>query len=253
MKLNSKAIKYSCLGLGIMLTSLESISANILPEIRTTVAISKADINRITCQFGRITSIDYAAGTGLTHKTHENGKSIIFLFQQLDNGIERKLISSKVSLLVGCDSEYYSMILDPQEIESQTIFLQLPQSELSAKKIKKQNKNKSTEEIIVNLVKQSRKNNLNQDSIFASKTNNKDIYIDKLQLKLISKNDISGTMYQVKKFVVISNIAKKLDEKMFLNSKLSNHQIAAISLDDYQLNDKQKYTYLHLVINKGDI
>jgi hypothetical protein len=226
-----------------------AVQANtVLPEIRTISPVSKADINRIYCPHGKITSIDYAAGTGLTHKANQDGKNVIILFKQLDYGTTKKLISKKVNLLVSCNNEYYPLVLDPQEVDSQTIILGLPNSEISAKKFNKSLASKTKDEIIVELIKQSRHN----QSHNVNDINNKDIYIDDIKLKLVNKIDIKGTNYQVNKFVVITNKPIQLTEKYFINSKISPYKFAAVSLDDIELTQDKNYTHLHIVFNKGE-
>lgn len=127
-------MKLKLLAVSLLFTQVYAI--NVMPEVRTTVSVSKTDINRISCQNGTISSVDYAANTGLTHNTHQNKKNIIILFQQLDDGRTRQIINSKVNMLIGCNDEYYPLILDPQEVDSQSIFLQTSKLERQARKNK---------------------------------------------------------------------------------------------------------------------
>ena len=233
--------------ISIIILSINAYAVTVVPEIRTTVEVSKTDINRVSCANGTITSIDYAAGTGLTHKTHDNTKNIIFLFQQLNNGTTKEVINSKVNLLISCNNEYYPLILEPQDIDSQTIHLALTQIEDKAKSNKELQK-KAREQILVDLIKQSRKNT--QDDVVESKTPPKNFFIDKFQLQLSAISAIYGTHYQLKKYVVLSSAPTRLDEKTFLSSKISNYKIVALSLDDYELNQDKDWTTLHVVIDK---
>ncbi len=229
----------------IIILSESVMSTVVMPEIRTVVPVSNRDMSRIKCVHGQIGSIDYVAGTGLIHKTHKNNKNTIINFQQLDNGVERKIINSKVNFGIVCNEEYYQLVLDPQALDTQVIFLQVSDTELKAKKTHQQNKNKSKQQILLGLIKRSR-----QDINYPQLEIN-DIFIDNLKLKLLGKLEVPGTQYQIKKFVVIANQDILLDEKIFLNTLLSSDTITAISLDDYQLNQEKKYTYLHVVTEKN--
>ncbi len=219
----------------------------VMPEIRTVVSVANKDISRIQCVHGRFGGVYYAKDTGLTHNKTKNGKNVTLLFQQLDTGIEQKIINSKVNLHITCGSAYYLLVLNPVENnDTPTIRLQLPDHEIITKKQTISTDDK--EQTLVALIKQSRASN-NQNN--QNKSNNKDVYIGKLQLKLSSQIDVVGTPYQLKKFTVISNQETSLTDKIFLNTTLSSYPIAAISLDDYQLNNDKNWTILHMVINKG--
>ncbi len=240
MKLNLKFL----LPLSLICTQVYAI--NVLPEIRTTVSVSKADINRISCTNGEINSIDYAADTGLTHKTHENKKNVILLFKQLSGSGRNKIINAKVNILVGCNNEYYPLILDPQEIESQSIFLQTSKLENEARKNNKES-NKGFDEGLIDLIKVER--NRYEDSEVI--TNNQIIHLNDLQIKRLSNRNIPGKNYRVNKYVVTSNKDVSLTETQFLNTKLSNYPIIAISIDDFKLNNNKNWTYLYLVVESG--
>ncbi len=240
MKLNLKFL----LPLSLICTQVYAI--NVLPEIRTTVSVSKADINRISCTNGEINSIDYAADTGLTHKAHENKKNVILLFKQLSSGGRNKIINAKVNILVGCNNEYYPLILDPQEIESQSIFLQTSKLENEARKNNKES-NKGFDEGLIDLIKVER--NRYEDSEVI--TNNQIIHLNDLQIKRLSNRNIPGKNYRVNKYVVTSNKDVSLTETQFLNTKLSNYPIIAISIDDFKLNNNKNWTYLYLVVESG--
>lgn len=222
----------------------QAYAVNVMPEIRTTIAISKTDINRINCQQGTITSIDYASDTGLTHKTHENKKNVIILFQQLSDGITNKIIDAKVNMLVGCNNEYYPLILDPQAIDSQSIFLQTSKLETTARK--NNQKNKTYDQVLVDLIKSAREGGVGGNS-----SKQKNIYLDGLQIKLLGKKNIPGSGYQVIKFTIISTKNVDLVETQFLNTKLTHYPIIAISLDDFKLDDKKRWTHLYLVVENG--
>lgn len=217
---------------------------NVMPEIRTTIAVSKADINRVSCSGGLIHSIDYAANTGLTHTIHQNKKNVVLLFKQLDVGGTRKIIGRKVNILIGCNEEYYPMILDPQEIDSQSIFLQTSKLETQSRKKNQEKNNKTREKMLVDLIISARENIQGTDDLQDA------FYIGDLQIKPLKKQDISGTNYQVTKFVVISNNSVNLVEKQFLDTRLSRHPISAISLDDFNLNQEKNWTHLYLVGEK---
>jgi hypothetical protein len=236
----------------LLLMAGVSNATTVLPEVRATVMVSKTDINRIECTNGVITSVDYAAGTGLIHKTHANGKNIILLFQQLDKGTSREVINSKVNILVGCNNEYYPLILDPQKVDSQTIHLQISQIEIGAEKNKQLIK-QTREQVLISLIKRSRSTDFEdiQNNIDGL---NQNIYINNYQLQLVGGVDIYGTNYQIKKFIVLSNNGSQsvaLSEKQFISDKLSSFSIAALSLDDYELNQDKNWTALHVVIDKG--
>jgi len=222
----------------------QAYAVNVMPEIRTTIAISKTDINRINCQNGKINSIDYAADTGLTHRIHDNKKNVIVLFKQLSNGITSKIIESKVNILVGCNNEYYPLILDPQAIDSQSIFLQTSKLETTARK--NNQKNKTYDQVLVNLIKLVREEGVGGDD---SKQNS--IYLDGLQIKPLGRKNIPGSGYQVIKFTIISTKNTELVETQFLNTKLTRYPIIAVSLDDFKLDDKKRWTHLYLVIENG--
>lgn len=146
-------------------------------------------------------------------------------------------------------AEYYQMILDPQNMKSKTILLQQTWLELISKKSNKDNKNKTFERLLIDLIKQSRNeggyNNTNQ----ADQTNQKYFYLGNLQVTLLNQVKIPGTLYQLKKFAIISNKDVDISEKDFIDKQLGNGQILALSLDDYALNSDKKYTNLHVVFN----
>lgn len=289
------------LTLSILTTS--AVAVTIMPEIRKTVTVSKTDITRISCEHGKIGSINYAAGTGLTHKKHENGKNVILLFQQLVNNDKRKLIDAKVNFLISCNNEYYPLILDPQMLNyQQTIRLDLPEQEIAAQRTMKDFNHKTREQVLLELIKRSRNsatdiqhnnigntqtqsnnsntqiqsnngntqtshNNIgiqtqnnsniqthNNNALNAPNMNTqaKAIYLGDLQLKLVNQFDVIGSTFQVKKFVVISNkTAKTFTEKMFISTSLGKFQIAALSLDNYNLAADKNWTYLHVVLDRG--
>lgn len=284
-----KAISRLFVLLAMLILSILPMSTSaivVMPEIRKTVVVSKTDITRISCEHGKISSINYAAGTGLTHKKHENAKNVILLFQQLVNGDKRALIDSKVNFLISCNNQYYPLILDPQLLNyQQTIRLDLPPQEIEARKTIKDFANKTTEQVLVDLIKKSRNsadaiqhNNIdthaqhnsggiqaldNNKDIQTSPNNelnspdintqSKAIYLGEVQLRLVNQFDVLGSYFQVKKFVVIANkTATTLTEKMFISTRLSNFQIAALSLDEHNLSADKNWTYLHVVINKGE-
>lgn len=231
------------------LLSTEVFALTVMPEIRTTIPINNTDTTRIKCVHGQINSMDYSDGTGLIAKVDKSNRYAIISFQQLDTGLERKIINNKVNLGIGCGAEYYQMILDPQNMKSKTILLQQTWLELISKKSNKDNKNKTFEQLLIDLIKQSRNeggyNNTNQ----ADQTNQKYFYLGNLQVTLLNQVKIPGTLYQLKKFAIISNKDVDISEKDFIDKQLGNGQILALSLDDYALNSDKKYTNLHVVFN----
>ncbi|AYQ57068.1 TraK domain-containing protein [Bathymodiolus thermophilus thioautotrophic gill symbiont] len=234
-------MKLKLFAMSLFLLCTNAYTVNIMPEVRTTVSVSQADINRISCESGLISSIDYASNTGLTHKTHKNKKNVVILFKQLDDGRTRKIINAKINMLIGCGNEYYPLILDPQKIDSQSIFLQTSSLESEARKNNQENTVKTHEEVLIDLIKSSRK------KISGVMKNQPSVYFDNLQVKLLNKQNIYGTNYQVNKFVVIGNNVT-LIEKQFLNTQLSKYPIVAISLDDFHLNNDKNWTYLYLIV-----
>ncbi len=68
-------------------------------------------------------------------------------------------------------------------------------------------------------------------------------------MTLLNQVKIPGTLYQLKKFAIISNKDVDISEKDFIDKQLGNGQILALSLDDYALNSDKKYTNLHVVFN----
>ncbi|CAB5500093.1 hypothetical protein AZO1586R_1042 [Bathymodiolus azoricus thioautotrophic gill symbiont] len=246
------------------LLSTEVFALTVMPEIRTTIPINNTDTTRIKCVHGQINSMDYSDGTGLIAKVDKSNRYAIISFQQLDTGLERKIINNKVNLGIGCGAEYYQMILDPQNMKSKTILLQQTWLELISKKSNKDNKNKTFERLLIDLIKQSRNeggyNNTNQanqanptnqanQTNQTNQTNQKYFYLGNLQVTLLNQVKIPGTLYQLKKFAIISNKDVDISEKDFIDKQLGNGQILALSLDDYALNSDKKYTNLHVVFN----
>ena len=243
------------------LLSTEVFALTVMPEIRTTIPINNTDTTRIKCVHGQINSMDYSDGTGLIAKVDKSNRYAIISFQQLDTGLERKIINNKVNLGIGCGAEYYQMILDPQNMKSKTILLQQTWLELISKKSNKDNKNKTFEQLLIDLIKQSRNeggyNNTNQADQAnqanptnpTNPTNQKYFYLGNLQVTLLNQVKIPGTLYQLKKFAIISNKDVDISEKDFIDKQLGNGQILALSLDDYALNSDKKYTNLHVVFN----
>jgi len=240
------------------LLSTEVFALTVMPEIRTTIPINNTDTTRIKCVHGQINSMDYSDGTGLIAKVDKSNRYAIISFQQLDTGLERKIINNKVNLGIGCGAEYYQMILDPQNMKSKTILLQQTWLELISKKSNKDNKNKTFERLLIDLIKQSRNegayNNTNQanqtnQTNQANQANQKYFYLGNLQVTLLNQVKIPGTLYQLKKFAIISNKDVDISEKYFIDKQLGNGQILALSLDDYALNSDKKYTNLHVVFN----
>ena len=240
------------------LLSTEVFALTVMPEIRTTIPINNTDTTRIKCVHGQINSMDYSDGTGLIAKVDKSNRYAIISFQQLDTGLERKIINNKVNLGIGCGAEYYQMILDPQNMKSKTILLQQTWLELISKKSNKDNKNKTFEQLLIDLIKQSRNeggyNNTNQTNPTnqanqANQANQKYFYLGNLQVTLLNQVKIPGTLYQLKKFAIISNKDVDISEKDFIDKQLGNGQILALSLDDYALNSDKKYTNLHVVFN----
>lgn len=225
----------------------QALLANIVyPEIKTAIAVSAIDINRVSCSHGKISSIDYTAGAGLTHKRHKDGKNAIFLFQKLDKGGVIELTSTQISVLIGCDNHYYSLIMQPKKLDSQTIFLQLSANEIQAKKNYQSIKGLSNEEIIINIIKKSRQSvNFNKDNL--TNTNAIFVFKDKVKIQInqIYQKKIAGTNFNIKRYVITSKQDIVLTEVDFLSAKLDSN-IAALSLDDYNIN-ADKWTILHLI------
>jgi hypothetical protein len=90
------------------------------------------------------------------------------------------------------------------------------------------------------------KNNITNQ---ANQANQKYFYLGNLQVTLLNQVKIPGTLYQLKKFAIISNKDVDISEKDFIDKQLGNGQILALSLDDYALNSDKKYTNLHVVFN----
>lgn len=225
-----------------------SLLANtVYPETKTAISVSAIDINRVSCQGGQISSVDYAKGSGLTHTVHQNKKNAIFLFQKLDKGGVIELASVPISVLIGCNGYYYPLVFNPAKIDTQSVNLSLPTDELEAKEQIKLLTGLSHEDVIVQLIKRSRKstmfskNNLDKSSaifLFKDKV--------KLQLHQIYQEKIPGTPYQLLRFVIVAkNDINNLNEKDFLSNELS-HDIAAASLDSYHLKANE-WTILHLI------
>jgi len=114
------------------------------------------------------------------------------------------------------------------------------------RKNKREQTNKTHDMILIDLIKNGRKN------ISGSVSNQPNIYLGNLQVKLLNQQNIPGTNYQVNKFSVISNHNVTLSEKIFLDTKLNKNPIVAISLDDFKLDKKKNWTHLYLVVeNRG--
>lgn len=236
------------IGIGLSAILINNASAIVvMPEMTTVVPVSSTDMTRLKCVHGQISAVDYVAGTGLIHTTHKNNKNTIINFQQLDDGMERKIISAKVSFGIICADEYYQLVLDPQPMETQVIQLQLPELKITAKSNKTSNENKSNEQVLLDLIKQSRAQSFGQNLDLDEK-----IYLGDLQIQLLNETNVAGTNYQIKRFVITSNKEVGLSEKDFINTKLGFGNIRAISLDDQQLSKTKNYTYLHLILDRGN-
>lgn len=222
----------------------------VYPENRTTIEVSAVDINRIYCENGNIESIDYTEGF-LEHNLHNNRKNLVFLFKQITNGINTQSYNKKAMMLINCNNNYYSLILNPKsDIKSKTIYLKISDLEKNVVNFKKTNLTKSKEEIIIDLIIKSRDKNTYNNGF--SKKNNDIKYLEnKIEAHHQSSLDINGTLYEIQKWLITTSDLSdiKLDESIFITA-IPN--LAAISLDDYYLTKDKQHTYAHLIVYRDN-
>jgi hypothetical protein len=68
----------------------------------------------------------------------------------------------------------------------------------------------------------------------ADQTNQKYFYIGNLQVTLLNQVKIPGTLYQLKKFAIISNKDVDISEKDFIDKQLGKYFVDLISFDNIQ-------------------
>lgn len=130
----------------------KTLSQIVSPDITKEIVVSNVGINRFICN-GEITDVIYPQDKNLAIKSSKNNLFVKFPIKvKIVDGQEKEksLYNEKTELYVSCESDIFSLVLVPQQISPQTIYLQSTKKEIE--KANEFIKNKSHDEIAVTLI-----------------------------------------------------------------------------------------------------
>jgi conjugal transfer pilus assembly protein TraK len=108
-----------------VITSLETNSRTVIPEVTTKIFLSNRDVNRIICQNGPIKDVVYSQEKGISFKTETNNAFVKFLISgsPVASNMTYSETPSEIYVICGEDNTVYTLIALPKDIPAQTIEL----------------------------------------------------------------------------------------------------------------------------------
>jgi hypothetical protein len=170
----------------------------------------------------------------------------MFYFQKIQQNNSIKSINKSASVFIGCDRQHYLLVITPtKKTPAQSFYLSA--SNLSARNNSKKFNKLSYPAQIINLIKQSRREGFVTLPLPLPSTINKS-----LKIQQTAYQEIPGTLFSITQFSITNKTPtlRTLTERQFLSTKLSPHQIIALSLDDHQLTPTKNFTTLHIITER---
>ena len=236
--------------LGISLHTINSIGyceENGIPaEIPTMVKVSQDAINRIVCN-GQFKDLIYPEDRGIMGRFSGNSAYVSFMHDGENQVVDP---SEPVEIYAVCNGATYTIIAAPtKKINAVTIRLSDPKSKSVDENISRF-QDMPLEKQVLDIIREAY--NGVYPSSYKVTDNNKTINICKdLTLSLIRTVDVDGVGLRLKEFTINANSSVDIDEKVFMNSRVSN-SLLALAIEKHQLS-KGDQTRLFVIEKKGGV
>lgn len=105
-----------------LITSVAGAYADqILPEVATSVVASNRDVNRLVCNGGDISSVQFSKEKGVLVQTEGRNSFIKFTALKIGETLIRS--TQKSEFYVTCAGNVYALVMEPKDIDAQTHYL----------------------------------------------------------------------------------------------------------------------------------
>ena len=206
----------------VVLFFLSSLShAVIIPDKTTRVVLSNRDVNRIVCQNGQVSDVNFSSEKGLDVKVQED--NVFVKFQVLFDGERKKFIQDATEVYITCHQEVFSLVIEPKEVDAKTIYLGRSIKDRAKKNLLLYQPLK-LEEKVIDMTLRAIKDDL-PESFSVHKYNKRDWRDDCVQgLRIAKVRDVlpEGLGLKLTEYIVFSlyDLETQLDETDFLETCL---------------------------------